>query len=101
TGRHLLDETVEFWRAWLEQLSYRGPYREHVERSALALKAMIYAPTGAIVAAPTTSLPERAGGVRNWDYRFSWLRDATLTLNALHEIGYRDEARRFLRWLFD
>lgn len=100
-GQSLIDDTCAFWRRWLGKLTYDGPHRAQVERSALALKALIYSPTGAIVAAPTTSLPERDGGVRNWDYRFAWLRDACFTLWALHGIGYDDEAQRFFDWLFD
>lgn len=100
-GRHLFDDTARYWRSWLHRLDYRGPFAREVERSALVLKTLIYAPTGALIAAPTTSLPEVPGGVRNWDYRFSWVRDATLSLAALHGIGYSEEARRFFRFLFD
>ncbi len=96
---HLLAETVSFWRAWLRQCRYQGRYLEAVQRSALVLKLLEFVPSGAIIAAPTTSLPERMGGVRNWDYRFCWLRDASLTLQALQSIGYFAEARVFLDWL--
>ena len=94
-----LEATERSWRQWLERCDYRGRWRPAVERSLVALKALTYAPTGGIVAAPTTSLPEQAGGVRNWDYRFCWLRDATFTLNAFLAAGYRDEAVAWREWL--
>ena len=94
-----LAHTLHCWRTWLEGSNYRGPYAEWVQRSALVLKMMTYAPTGAIVAAPTTSLPENLGGVRNWDYRFTWLRDATFTLYALSMLGFTEEAHAFTHWL--
>jgi GH15 family glucan-1,4-alpha-glucosidase len=95
-----LAHTLDCWREWVAGCTYQGgPYAEWVERSALTLKLMTYAPTGAIVAAPTTSLPEDLGGVRNWDYRFTWLRDATFTLYALNVLGFTDEARAFTYWL--
>ena len=92
-------ETSDDWRAWSARGQYRGPYAEAVQRSLLTLKALTYAPTGGLVAAPTTSLPEKIGGVRNWDYRFCWLRDATLTLEALMGAGYYDEASAWRGWL--
>ncbi len=91
--------TEEFWREWVAQCTYSGPYREAVIRSLITLKALTYGPTGGIVAAPTTSLPEDIGGVRNWDYRFTWLRDAAITLSSLLRTGYRDEARAWREWL--
>jgi GH15 family glucan-1,4-alpha-glucosidase len=94
-----LAHTLHCWRTWLEGCTYRGPYTEWVQRSALVLKMMTYAPTGAIVAAPTTSLPEDLGGVRNWDYRYTWLRDATFTLYALNVLGFTEEAHAFTHWL--
>lgn len=94
-----LANTEEFWREWVEQCTYTGPYREAVVRSLITLKALTYAPTGGIVAAPTTSLPEDIGGVRNWDYRFTWLRDAAITLSSLLRTGYREEARAWREWL--
>lgn len=94
-----LAHTLHCWRKWLSTCTYHGPYIEWVQRSALALKMMTYAPTGAIVAAPTTSLPEGLGGERNWDYRFTWLRDATFTLYALNVLGFTEEARAFTYWL--
>ncbi|WP_405019789.1 glycoside hydrolase family 15 protein [Kitasatospora sp. NBC_00070] len=95
----MLDDTVEFWRDWVAQCTYQGPYREPVVRSLITLKALTYAPTGGIVAAPTTSLPEDIGGERNWDYRYTWLRDAAITLSSLLRTGYREEARAWREWL--
>ncbi|MER5474270.1 glycoside hydrolase family 15 protein [Streptomyces sp. NPDC002935] len=94
-----LEATAEFWRDWVDQCTYHGPYREAVVRSLITLKALTYAPTGGIVAAPTTSLPEEIGGVRNWDYRYTWLRDAAITLSSLLRTGYREEARAWREWL--
>jgi len=95
----LLDYTVAYWRGWLRRSRYRGRYREMVERSALVLKLLVYQPTGALVAAPTTSLPESVGGARNWDYRYSWIRDAAFTLYALMRLGFTDEAASYMTWL--
>ncbi|WP_326655143.1 MULTISPECIES: glycoside hydrolase family 15 protein [unclassified Streptomyces] len=94
-----LEATSDFWREWVEHCTYNGPYREAVVRSLITLKALTYAPTGGIVAAPTTSLPEEVGGVRNWDYRYTWLRDAAITLSSLLRTGYREEARAWREWL--
>jgi GH15 family glucan-1,4-alpha-glucosidase len=94
-----LAETEAFWRAWSGRCTVGGEWREAVCRSLITLKALTYAPTGGIVAAPTTSLPEHLGGVRNWDYRYCWLRDATLTLLALMDAGYREEASAWRDWL--
>ncbi|MZF59099.1 glycoside hydrolase family 15 protein [Streptomyces sp. SID5594] len=94
-----LQATELFWREWVDQCTYHGPYREAVVRSLITLKALTYAPTGGIVAAPTTSLPEEIGGVRNWDYRYTWLRDAAITLSSLLRTGYREEARAWREWL--
>ncbi len=98
-GDDSLAETVRFWREWLEQTSYHGRWREMVQRSALVLKLLTYQPTGAIVAAPTTSLPEEIGGGRNWDYRYVWIRDAAYTVYAFLRLGFREEAEQFMDWL--
>jgi alpha,alpha-trehalase len=94
-----LEGTVGYWQAWSERCGYHGPYRDEVLRSGLVLKGLTNAPTGAIVAAATTSLPEEIGGERNWDYRYSWIRDSALTINALFMLGYTEEARDYLTWL--
>ena len=94
-----LDETVAFWEEWAARCSYEGRWHDPVHRSLLTLKALTFAPTGGIVAAPTTSLPEWIGGVRNWDYRYCWLRDATLTLLAFIRAGYIEEAGAWRDWL--
>lgn len=94
-----IKETSRWWRKWAEQCTYDGKWNDAVMRSLITLKALTYAPTGGIVAAPTTSLPEWIGSVRNWDYRYCWLRDATLTLSSLAEGGYRDEALAWRDWL--
>lgn len=98
-GVELFTDTVAYWRNWLRQCTYTGRWREVVHRSALALKLLTYEPTGAIVAAPTCSLPEGIGGERNWDYRYTWIRDAAFTLYGLLRIGFTGEAARFMEWL--
>ncbi len=94
-----LGETEDFWHSWAEQCDHRGDYHEEIHQSLLVLKALTYAPTGGMVAAPTTSLPEAIGGPRNWDYRYCWLRDATLALLAMLRSGYHDEAATWRQWL--
>src|SRR5208282_3065223 len=100
-GTELLTQTLEFWRRWLSKCRYQGRWREMVNRSALTLKLLTFAPTGAIIAAPTTSLPETIGGVRNWDYRYTWVRDASLTMAALWVAACPDEANKFFGFLAD
>ncbi|MCC6614818.1 MAG: glycoside hydrolase family 15 protein [Anaerolineae bacterium] len=95
----MFQNTVDYWHRWLRQCTYTGRWREAVYRSALALKLLTFEPTGAIVAAPTASLPEGIGGERNWDYRYTWVRDGAFTLYALMRIGFRDEAIGFMDWL--
>ena len=94
-----LGDTCTFWREWLDNCTYSGRWEAPVTRSLMVLKALTYQPTGGIVAAPTTSLPEQLGGVRNWDYRYCWLRDATFALDALLESGFEDEASAWRSWL--
>src|SRR5204862_1681076 len=93
------NDTVRYWRGWLAHSICRGRWREMVNRSALTLKLLTYRPTGAIVAAPTTSLPEQLGGERNWDYRYTWIRDAAFSLYALLRLGFTEEAAAFMDWL--
>ncbi len=95
----LFDATVDYWRRWINKCTYTGRWREMVHRSALILKLLTYEPTGAFVAAPTTSLPEHLGGVRNWDYRYTWIRDAAFSVYGLLRIGLTEEAGRFMEWL--
>ena len=97
----LFENTMNFWRDWLGHSTYHGRWREMVDRSAMTLKLMTYAPTGALVAAPTAALPEQPGGERNWDYRFTWVRDASFSVGALLALGFQDEAFSFLTWLRD
>jgi GH15 family glucan-1,4-alpha-glucosidase len=93
------DRTIEYWRNWLSKSRYQGRWREVVHRSALTLKLLTYRPTGGIVAAPTTSLPEQLGGGRNWDYRYTWIRDAAFSLYALLRLGFTEEAAAFMEWM--
>lgn len=94
-----LEETRKFWEKWVSSCRYDGKWKKQVLRSALALRLLVYEPTGAIIAAPTTSLPEEIGGVRNWDYRYSWIRDSSFVLWALHSLNHDKEAQRYLRWI--
>ncbi|MET8082977.1 glycoside hydrolase family 15 protein [Micromonospora sp. NPDC005237] len=95
----LLAETRDHWRRWAGRSSYTGRWREMVDRSAMTLKLMTYAPTGAVVAAPTAGLPEQIGGPRNWDYRYTWIRDASFSVHALLSVGFTEEAQKYLTWL--
>jgi GH15 family glucan-1,4-alpha-glucosidase len=97
----MLQDTMRYWRRWLNRSTYTGRWREAVTRSAMSLKLMTYAPTGALVAAPTAGLPEQVGGERNWDYRYTWIRDASFSVYALLGLGYVDEAEAFMVWLKD
>jgi GH15 family glucan-1,4-alpha-glucosidase len=100
-AQRLEDETAKFWRDWVHRSTYTGRWREVVARSAMTLKLMTYAPTGALVAAPTAGLPEQAGGERNWDYRYTWIRDGSFSIYALLSLGYTEEAAAFGVWLRD
>jgi GH15 family glucan-1,4-alpha-glucosidase len=96
---NLFDDTLKYWQRWLSRCTYAGRWREMVQRSALTLKLLTYEPTGAIIAAPTCGLPEEIGGERNWDYRYTWIRDAAFTLYGLMRIGFTEEAGRFMEWV--
>lgn len=98
-GEMLMDQTVKYWRNWLRRCTYTGRWRERIIRSALVLKLLTYQPTGAIVAAATCSLPEEVGGTRNWDYRYTWIRDAAFTVYAFLKLGFTEEATAFMGWL--
>ena len=99
--RGLFEETVAFWKSWLAQSTYSGRWRETLHRSAITLKLMTYAPSGGLVAAPTAGLPEQIGGERNWDYRYTWIRDASFSVYSLLGLGFREEAASFAMWLRD
>ncbi len=99
--QQLFDDTVASWRSWLHQGTYTGRWREAVQRSAITLKLMTYAPTGALVAAPTAALPEQVGGERNWDYRYTWVRDSSFSVHALLGLGHTEEVAQFATWLGD
>ncbi|MGI5215882.1 glycoside hydrolase family 15 protein [Plantactinospora sp. CA-290183] len=97
----MLVQTRDFWKQWMGRSRYTGRWREMVERSAMTLKLMTYAPTGAVIAAPTAGLPEQIGGRRNWDYRYTWIRDASFSVHALLSLGFTDEASQYRRWVDD
>src|SRR5215470_12438243 len=98
-AEEIFQTTIRFWQKWISGCAYRGRWREQVERSPLALKLLTFEPTGAIIAAATTSLPEVIGGGSNWDYRFTWIRDAAFTVYAFLRIGFREEAAAFMNWI--
>ena len=98
-GNRLMNETLAFWRSWLSHCTYEGRWRENVLRSALTLKLLTHHPSGAVVAAPTCSLPEEIGGTRNWDYRYTWIRDGAFTVYSLIRLGFTEEATAFIEWL--
>jgi GH15 family glucan-1,4-alpha-glucosidase len=100
-AQQLFDETATFWRSWLAKSTYTGRWREMLQRSAITLKLLTYAPSGGLVAAPTAGLPEQIGGERNWDYRFTWIRDASFSVYALVRLGFTEEAAAFSKWLRD
>jgi GH15 family glucan-1,4-alpha-glucosidase len=100
-AQRLFTDTAHFWQDWVGQSTYTGRWREEVQRSAITLKLLTYAPTGGLVAAPTAGLPEQIGGERNWDYRYTWVRDASFSVNTLVQLGFVDEATAFGRWLRD
>jgi GH15 family glucan-1,4-alpha-glucosidase len=97
--RAMFEQTRDYWRRWLDRSRYTGRWREMVERSAITLKLMTYAPTGAMIAAPTAALPEKIGGTRNWDYRYTWVRDTSFSVHALLGLGFTEEASRYVDWL--
>ena len=99
TGVKRMEGTINFWKNWIGQCNYNGIYKEPVKRSALALKLLTHAPSGSIIAAPTTSLPEEIGGGKNWDYRYCWLRDASYTVRALLKLGFKEEAHAYMNWI--
>jgi len=99
TGWQRMLNTIQYWKSWSGKCQYNGVFKEQVIRSVLALKLLTHAPSGAIIAAPTTSLPEEVGGVRNWDYRYCWLRDASFTIRVLVKLGYHDEAHAYMNWI--
>ena len=101
TGPERIKRTIRYWKNWIGKSTYSGVYENTVKRSALALKLLTHAPSGSIIAAPTTSLPEKIGGVRNWDYRYCWLRDASFTVRAMMEIGLDEEAEAYYNWILD
>jgi GH15 family glucan-1,4-alpha-glucosidase len=94
-----MQQTIHYWRDWIGKIKYTGVYEDQVRRSALALKLLAHAPSGSIIAAPTTSLPEIPGGERNWDYRYCWLRDASFTTRVLVKLGFEDEAHAYMNWI--
>jgi GH15 family glucan-1,4-alpha-glucosidase len=99
TGWKRMNDTIRYWKEWIGHCQYSGLYEQEVRRSALVLKLLTHAPSGAIIAAPTTSIPEEPGGVRNWDYRFCWLRDASFTVNVLISLGFEEEAHAYMNWI--